>query len=108
MGMFDYVAFAADCPKCGAPVTDWQTKSTDCLLETVTPAEAGNWYSSCDNCGLWIEYTGKPPTGRFRAIRRTHRHDRETREEVDKTEVSVLIRRTRQPEWKEAPCDAGQ
>ena len=42
MGMYDYVAFEMDCPECGARVTDFQTKSTGCFMETVSPARADN------------------------------------------------------------------
>ena len=57
MGMFDYVAFEMECPKCGAKVTGFQTKSTECILATVSPVLAHNFYSSCDECGVWIEFT---------------------------------------------------
>jgi len=95
MGMFDWVNFKASCPNCGTEVTGWQTKSTGCSMATVTPAEAGNWYSSCSKCGLWIEYNAEYPQERFFATRsvklRNHENNRE----------SVMIVEKKKSEWGE-------
>lgn len=55
MGMFDYVNFEMDCPKCGNKVLGFQTKSAYCVLERVDPVAIDNFYSSC-KCGNWIEF----------------------------------------------------
>ena len=93
--MFDWVNFKAPCPVCGAEVTGWQTKSTDCTLSTVSPAEAGNWYTSCSKCGLWIEYNAERPREGFFATRsvklRNNKYDEE----------SVIIVEKKKLEWGE-------
>ena len=101
MGVFDWVNFKALCPNCGMEVTGWQTKSTNCSLVTVTPAEAGNWYSSCSECGLWIEYEIKRPQEGFFAIRyTTPRHgNKQSRKRTD--EGHVLIIEKTPSEWGE-------
>ena len=95
MGMFDWVNFKAPCPNCGTEVTGWQTKSTDCTLSTVTPAEAGNWYSSCSKCGLWIEYNIERPREGFFATRSARRDNKK-----DKGK-SVMIVEKKKSEWGE-------
>ena len=55
MGMFDYVDYTCKCPKCGAEVTGFQTKSGECTLSTISPEKAGYFYSSCEECDAWIE-----------------------------------------------------
>ena len=55
MGMFDYVDYETKCPKCGETVSGFQTKSGRCQLETITPEEAGVFYSSCKGCDSWID-----------------------------------------------------
>ena len=63
MGMFDYVEFSAPCPKCGEMVSEWQTKNTDCRLETVYPFEAIEFGISCPSCGesLSATFVHQPP-----------------------------------------------
>ncbi len=56
MGMFDYVDFVMDCPKCGEKVTDFQTKDKEQNLQWVHPREVENFYSSCNKCKVWIEF----------------------------------------------------
>jgi hypothetical protein len=59
MGMFDYVDHEAPCRKCGAILRDFQTKNLSCELRKVKPEdiEHGVFYTNCDNCGAWNEYT---------------------------------------------------
>lgn len=57
MGMFDYVNFSIPCPHCGHEVEGFQSKSGDCCLETIEPWTVNNFYSGCDNCGAWIDYS---------------------------------------------------
>ena len=61
MGMFDYVDFEMDCPKCGARVKDFQTKDLDCLMETVSPRQVSEFYGDCDACGAILYFTRKVP-----------------------------------------------
>lgn len=92
MGMFDYVNFECECSVCGARVTNFQTKSTDCTLSTVSPQEAGNWYSSCGKCGTRIEYNIEPPQAPFLATRSAGKYDRDAKKEVKVSEdMFVLI-----------------
>jgi len=61
--MFDYVKdFEIICPNCGAKVVEFQTKTTACLLETVTPEEASPFYSDCAECGVWVDVDMIPPS----------------------------------------------
>jgi len=60
MGMFDNVDYKCDCPKCGSSVSGFQSKDGDCVLETIKPGSVYNFYSSCNNCGVWIDFTSKP------------------------------------------------
>ena len=62
MGMFDYVDFECVCPRCRGKITGFQTKDGDCSMATVHPSTLTNFYTSCDNCGAWIEYNRKPKT----------------------------------------------
>ena len=56
MGMYDNVLFEMDCPVCGGKVSDFQTKDRDNSLDVVLPWSVTNFYTSCDNCTLWIEW----------------------------------------------------
>ena len=61
MGMFDDIEFEMDCPGCGKKVSGFQSKAGPCLLETLKPIQVNNFYSACDNCKGWIEFTRIPP-----------------------------------------------
>ncbi len=61
MGMYDDVKFVTACPVCGKTVRDFQSKDNGCLLLELEFGEVNNFYSSCDNCGAWIEYNRKKP-----------------------------------------------
>lgn len=54
MGMYDDVIYNTKCPKCGALVTEWQSKDGLCLMEKLTPADVTNFYTSCGNCKSWL------------------------------------------------------
>ena len=56
MGMFDYVAFECDCPKCGERVSEFQSKDGKCLMQTVPYWTVSRFYTSCKACDTWIEY----------------------------------------------------
>lgn len=57
MGVFDYVKFECDCPKCGEKVDDFQTKDGPCCMLTVEFYEVDNFYSYCPKCETWIDFT---------------------------------------------------
>lgn len=58
MGMFDYVDYEdKPCYNCGAMVGGWQSKDHDCELNTIEVTKVGNFYTSCDACNTWNEYT---------------------------------------------------
>ena len=58
MGMYDCVSVPdIDCPKCGKPLSDWQSKSGDCVLDEIHYSAVDNFYTSCDECHAWIEFT---------------------------------------------------
>ena len=61
MGMFDYVNFQMDCPQCGTRLFGFQTKDTDCELETVEPDETQYFYKGCPRCKAWIEFSRARP-----------------------------------------------
>lgn len=61
MGLLDYVEYECDCPKCGAKVRGFQTKSGRRVQETVKPWMVDNFYTSCRTCGAWIEFTRNKP-----------------------------------------------
>jgi hypothetical protein len=63
MGMFDNVRCRAmSCPGCGGDL-DWQTKDTDCNLDTVYVVdvmrgrESMSMIGSCDECRWFVEAT---------------------------------------------------
>ena len=61
MGMFDHVDFDMDCPRCGELVNTFQTKYGGCTLDVVSPGSVLNFYTSCEGCGQWIEFTKPVP-----------------------------------------------
>ena len=61
MGMFDWIKFQMDCPKCGTMVDGFQSKDGLCCLAELAYWEVDNFYSSCKKCGAWIEFTLKKP-----------------------------------------------
>ena len=56
MGMFNYVDFECECPQCGDTITGFQTKDGNLVMKTVHPNSVGSFYSSCDNCGRWVDF----------------------------------------------------
>jgi hypothetical protein len=56
MGMFDWVNYECTCPNCHKKVDGFQTKSRSCEMKVYEPTEVENFYSSCENCGCWIEF----------------------------------------------------
>ena len=56
MGMFDYIRYVMDCPKCGAEMDSFQSKDGDCCLSTLEFWEVNNFYDSCDKCEAWVEF----------------------------------------------------
>ena len=60
MGMFDYVDVGeapVTCPSCDKPITnEWQTKDTECWLNTVSWQVTTSFYTTCQSCNTWVEY----------------------------------------------------
>ena len=56
MGMFNHVRYEAPCAKCGAILTDWQSKDHPVTMTTLDPHLVRNFYTSCDACKQWNEY----------------------------------------------------
>jgi len=54
--MFDYVKHEMDCPKCGAKITGFQSTDGPCVLAELEYWEVDNFYSSCHNCDVWVEF----------------------------------------------------
>lgn len=59
MGMFDYVNFSVDCPNCGKKVDGFQSKDGKCELEKIPYWKVRYFYSPCDNCEAWINFSLK-------------------------------------------------
>lgn len=60
MGLFDYVNFEMSCPSCGKHIQGFQTKSTNCSLDTVEVDDTSSFYSSC-SCGIWVDFSRSKP-----------------------------------------------
>ena len=64
MGMFDYVDVgeAVPCPFCDAPIThDWQSKSRQCLMNTIPWQDTDSFYTHCQKCNAWVHYVRDEP-----------------------------------------------
>lgn len=61
MGMFDYVDFEMNCPICGEKMKDFQSKSAACFMVMLDVDDVDNFYTSCAECGSWVEFTRKVP-----------------------------------------------
>lgn len=57
MGMYDNVKYAADCPNCSAKLHDFQSKDGDCTLGFLDPVEVDNFYTICDECDEWVDFS---------------------------------------------------
>lgn len=57
MGMYDNVKITTSCPVCKAAVSGFQSKDGDCLSHNLSFWEVDNFYSNCEGCGSFIEYT---------------------------------------------------
>lgn len=69
MGMFDHVRHEEPCPTCGEPLTGWQSKDGDCLLEEVEPLDCVEFYTICWKCDLFVERSQKrSPLPRAKSI----------------------------------------
>ena len=61
MGMFDYINFKMPCPECGDVLCGWQSKDAGCDMEQIEPDSVNNFYTPCDNCGAWLEFSRNQP-----------------------------------------------
>lgn len=83
MGMFDWVNYECDCPKCGAKVTGFQSKDSTCELNDLKPTEVSNFYSSCDECHVWIEFNRiVQPTENYTMVVKSRFHELISQEDV--------------------------
>ena len=55
MGMYNYVRFECECPRCGSGVNGFQTKDGDLSLSLVEAGDVDNFYAPCYGCGAWLE-----------------------------------------------------
>lgn len=66
MGMYDVVDYKMMCPTCGTEIgtgiSRFQTKEGECCLRTLDYLRVGNFYSRCESCKTWVEFTRKPAT----------------------------------------------
>ena len=60
MGIYDFVDIDVYCPICGEKLPRFQTKDGNPYLNTVDFRDVDNFYTSCDKCGAWIEFTYSP------------------------------------------------
>ena len=56
MGMFDWVEFYCDCPRCQHEVGRFQSKDGPRMLASLEYWEVDKFYMSCDNCGSRIVF----------------------------------------------------
>ena len=63
MGMFDWIKVEPEqfCRECEAPLSGWQSKDGDCILETLNYWEVDCFYTCCDECHAWHEFSLKYP-----------------------------------------------
>jgi len=59
MGMYNWVNFEIECPKCGNKVDGFQSKPWNGEFEWVNPWDVEEFHTQCDNCFTWIEYERK-------------------------------------------------
>lgn len=88
MGMYDNVNYECVCPVCHSKVTGFQSKSGPCELTTLEPTKVSNFYSSCDKCGCWIEFTAEKMTNFVRTVEGKEKGERKNLPEFTK---KVLI-----------------
>ena len=69
MGMFNWVDFVCNCPLCDSEVIGFQTKDGELWCETVEPESINNFYSSCDDCGAWVEFDRNCKHEKFKMIK---------------------------------------
>lgn len=70
MGMFDTLKYQIDCPECGSPVPDFQTKDLQCILDEFKKGDKVELdvhpikkqyvtgimaYDKCKKCNCWID-----------------------------------------------------
>jgi hypothetical protein len=56
MGMFDNVSYECACPVCHDKVDGFQSKDGECIMETLEPSQVCTFYTTCGNCGCWLEF----------------------------------------------------
>ncbi len=56
MGMFDYVTYNCVCPVCHNEISEFQTKSENCVLEYLDTSQCDYFYGYCD-CGSQLHFS---------------------------------------------------
>lgn len=56
MGMYDSINFTMRCPLCKVDMGDFQSKDAECQLNLKEFMAVEEFYTSCDNCELWISF----------------------------------------------------
>ena len=57
MGLYDAIDFKMKCPRCKKDMGEFQSKDGPCAMSKLDWWSVDNFYSSCDNCETWVEYT---------------------------------------------------
>ena len=57
--MFDWIKLELDCPICGHKLSGFQSKDSSKNLDELEFLEVDNFYTSCENCGVWVEFNLK-------------------------------------------------
>lgn len=61
MGMFDWVTYAATCPKCNEVVTKFQSKDGPCRLKRLRPGVHAQYFYATCKCGHSVSGEWIPP-----------------------------------------------
>ncbi len=83
MGMFDIIKFRMECPRCKKDMGEFQSKDKKCYMELLDFWEVNNFYTSCEHCRTWVEFTikGKRPNRKLtikdykKVIEKTNKKD---------------------------------
>lgn len=106
MGLYDYINFKMNCPRCKKDMGEFQSKDGDCGMETLDWWEVDNFYTSCEHCRTWVEFTlGKRPNRKLKISdydksieKTTGKDDKKYKAELDKFlkhRVKPKLRRVR-------------
>lgn len=69
MGLFDYINFKTECPKCKNKLNEFQSKNGPCAMYTLEFWMVDNFYDMCHKCETYVEYTIKKRENRTITIK---------------------------------------